>query len=530
MGETGIDKTIKLVSALEMRSLEEKSCSLGVSNQMLMDKAGLEIALSIAREVGHVRGMSVLVLVGPGNNGSDGLIAGIHLSSFGASVTAVLLKERNLADTVFTSVTQSDVNVEYLYKLEEDEALSILSAEMKKSFVIVDGIFGLGVNRPIVGWFERVVDLVAKKKRSDSLVFAIDVPTGLFIDTGQIDEVFLPPDVTLALGLAKIGHFTQPGASALGRLQILDIGIPNSLENSIKCNLITRKEVSNYFVARPSYSNKGTFGRALIVGGSINYVGAVVLATAAAYRSGVGLVTTVVPREIYSIVSNNIPEATLLPIDLDGSNSHIYKSANSQLLYENIHRYSSIVFGCGIGLSHEVGAILEDLLLSNLQCPPVVLDADGLNLLSRVSNWWERLSCHVVLTPHPGEMATLTGRTISEIQSRRIDLCSEYARKWGTVIVLKGANTIICDPSGDVWVSPWADPVLSVAGTGDVLSGLIGGFIAQGVPVKEAAILSVYIHGFAGETFSREISKSGLLASELLDIIPRCTESLRNMN
>ena len=165
MGETGIDKTIKLVSALEMRSLEEKSCSLGVSNQMLMDKAGLEIALSIAREVGHVRGMSVLVLVGPGNNGSDGLIAGIHLSSFGASVTAVLLKERNLADTVFTSVTQSDVNVEYLYKLEEDEALSILSAEMKKSFVIVDGIFGLGVNRPIVGWFERVVDLVAKKKR-----------------------------------------------------------------------------------------------------------------------------------------------------------------------------------------------------------------------------------------------------------------------------------------------------------------------------------------------------------------------------
>ena len=167
------------------------------------------------------------------------------------------------------------------------------------------------------------------------------------------------------------------------------------------------------------------------------------------------------------------------------------------MLYENIHRYSSIVFGCGIGLSHEVGAILEDLLLSNLQCPPVVLDADGLNLLSRVSNWWERLSCHVVLTPHPGEMATLTGRTISEIQSRRIDLCSEYARKWGTVIVLKGANTIISDPSGDVWVSPWADPVLSVAGTGDVLSGLIGGFIAQGVPVKEAAILSVYIHGLS---------------------------------
>ena len=253
-------------------------------------------------------------------------------------------------------------------------------------------------------------------------------------------------------------------------------------------------------------------------------------AAGAAYRSGVGLVTTAVPREIYPMIATAIPEATVIPIDFSSSNPHPSIMVNTRSIHKVLGGYSSLLFGCGIGLSRQSGIMLEDLLLSGIELPPVVLDADGLNLMSKVGNWWERLPSGALLTPHPGEMSTLTGEKISEIQSDRQSLCRYYAQKWNTTIVLKGANTVISSPSGETWVSPWADPVLSAAGTGDVLSGLIAGFVAQGIAVKESAILSVYVHGLAGEQFSKTVAGSGMFASDLLGLVPTCIESLKEEN
>ena len=530
MGEAGINKTAKLVTSEEMRLLEDRASQQGIDNAILMDTAGLEIALAVSREIGFLRQIPILILVGPGNNGLDGLIAGRHLSSFGAKVTAILLSERIPTDTIMTKVDQSGVRILSLSSRNGDESLDLLGDEIKKSIVIVDAIFGIGMNRPIVGYLSKVLASVNKKKRKNSLIFAVDSPTGLFIDSGGIDKSFLAPDVTLALGFLKIGHVTQPGASRIGRLQLLDIGIPINIESSIRTNLITKEIVSKYLVDRPNDSNKGTFGKAFIIGGSKNYVGAVGFAAGAAYRSGVGLVTTAVPREIYPMIATAIPEATVIPIDLSSSNPHPSIMVNTRSIHKVIGGYSSLLFGCGIGLSRQSGIMLEDLLLSGIELPPVVLDADGLNLMSKVGNWWERLPSGALLTPHPGEMSTLTGEKISEIQSDRQSFCRYYAQKWNTTIVLKGANTVISSPSGETWVSPWADPVLSAAGTGDVLSGLIAGFVAQGIAVKESAILSVYVHGLAGEQFSKTVAGSGMFASDLLGLVPTCIESLKEEN
>ena len=527
MGEAGINKTVKVATSEEMRSLEGRANRKGVDNSALMEKAGLEIALDVSREVGFLRGIGVLILVGPGNNGSDGLIAGMHLSSFGAKVTVILTSERTSFDPIMVKVLQSNAKVFSLCQQNSQEILSVLDNEVERSHVIIDAIFGIGINREIKGFFAKVLTIVNERRKKGSLVFAVDVPTGLFSDTGKTDKSFLAPDVTLALGVLKVGHVTQPGASKIGRLRLLDIGIPDNIESSIKTNLITKKMVSKYFIDRPSDSNKGTFGKAFVIGGSENYIGAVGFAAGAAYRAGVGLVTIAVPREISSMLATAIPEATVVPIDCFSGNTHPNITVDTRSLYKAVSGYSSMLFGCGIGLSRQSGLMLEDLVLSEMKLPTVVLDADGLNLMSKVANWWERIPCGTLLTPHPGEMSRLTGIKISEIQSNRQSLCKYYAQKWSTTIVLKGANTVISAPTGETWISPWSDPVLAVAGTGDVLSGLIVGFMAQGISVEKSAVLAVYAHGLAGEQFSKTVGGSGMFASDLLRLLPMCIESLK---
>ena len=527
MGEAGINKTVKVATSKEMRSLEDRANQQGVDNSALLEKAGLEIALDVSREVGFLRGIPILILVGPGNNGSDGLIAGMHLSSFGAKVTVILTLERTPFDPIMAKIVRSNVKLFSLCQQSNQEALSVLANEVEKSHVIIDAIFGIGINRAITGFFAKVLTTVNERKKNSSLVFAVDVPTGLFSDTGEIDKSLLSPDITLALGVLKVGHVTQPGASKTGRLRLLDIGIPDNIESSIQTNLITKKIVSKYFIDRPSDSNKGTFGKAFVIGGSENYVGAVGFAAGAAYRSGVGLVTIAVPGEISSMVATAIPEATVVPIDCLSGSTHPNITVDTRSIYKAVSGYSSMLFGCGIGLSRQSGLMLEDLVLSEMKLPTVVLDADGLNLMSKVANWWERIPCGTLLTPHPGEMSRLTGIKISEIQSNRQYLCKYYAQKWNTTIVLKGANTVISTPSGETWISPWSDPVLAVAGTGDVLSGLIVGFIAQGISVEKSAVLAVYVHGLAGEHFSKTVGGSGMFASDLLRLLPMCIESLK---
>ncbi len=274
---------------------------------------------------------------------------------------------------------------------------------------------------------------------------------------------------------------------------------------------LTKEYISSLLPKRPKDANKGTFGKVLAVAGSENYPGAAYLACAACYRVGAGLVTLATTPEVKITVSKKLPEVTFLLYDE---------------VFEELSEYDVLLFGPGLGQKEEITKLIEKLLKEKL--PKTVIDGDGLNIISKMDKWWEKLNKEAMLTPHPGEMSRLTGLSIHEIQKRRTLVAQEFANKWGKVIVLKGANSVVVSPAGKVIISPFANPLLASAGTGDILSGMISGFIAQGVNNFDAAILGVYIHGLAGEMVKDKIGDAGMLASDLLPILPIIIKQLKN--
>lgn len=267
--------------------------------------------------------------------------------------------------------------------------------------------------------------------------------------------------------------------------------------------MLTKKWVAERLPKRPKNANKGTFGKVLVVAGSENYPGAAYLCSAAAYRVGAGLVTLATTPSVKIIVSKKLPEVTFLSFDE---------------VFGRISEYDVILFGPGLGQKSEAEKILKSRL------PKTVIDGDGLNILSKIGDWPEKIKGEIVLTPHPGEMSRLTGLSVKKIQSDRVNVAQYWAKKWGTVVVLKGANTIVAPPVGGVLLSPFANPVLATAGTGDVLAGIIAGLLAQGLKTFDAAGVGVYIHGVAAEILREEMGDAGVLASDLLPILPEATQ------
>lgn len=276
---------------------------------------------------------------------------------------------------------------------------------------------------------------------------------------------------------------------------------------------LTKEWVIKKLPKRPKNANKGTFGKVLVIAGSENYPGAAYLCCAAAYRVGAGLVTLATPTSVKIIVSRKLPEVTFLSL------SEVFKK---------LSEYDVILLGPGLGQEESTIKFVEQLLKEKL--PITVIDGDGLNILSKIDNWWKIWSSNIVLTPHPGEMARLTGLTVGQIQSDRKGVAIKFAQKWKQIIVLKGANTVIASPKEDVVISPFANPVLATAGTGDVLSGIIAGFLAQGLKPFNAACLGVYIHGLAGEILKEKIGDAGILASDLLSVIPKAIQHIQTLD
>lgn len=276
---------------------------------------------------------------------------------------------------------------------------------------------------------------------------------------------------------------------------------------------LTKEWVEERLPQRDKDGNKGTFGKVLVIAGSANFPGAAFLCCAAAYRVGAGLVTLVTEREAKIIVSRKLPELTYLS----------FTQAVKQL-----KDFDVVLLGPGLGQGESAVKLVKQLIKEKL--PTSVIDGDGLNILSKIDKWWERLHTEVILTPHPGEMSRLTGLTIDEIQKRRKDIAHEFAEKWRLVVVLKGANTIIASPAGEMMISPFANPLLATAGTGDVLAGIIAGMMAQGLQAFAAACVGVYIHGLAAEYLKEEFGNTGMLASDLLPTLPKVILHIQTLN
>ncbi|MGD0115751.1 MAG: NAD(P)H-hydrate dehydratase [Dehalococcoidia bacterium] len=517
---------MKLVTADQVRSLDQQATKGGVPVEKLMENAGRGVAEQVRALLGTVKGRRIVVLAGPGNNGGDGLVAARYLHDWGAEVRVYLLAQRRADDANLPELVKREIDIT---DAESDPSFAALDRFLSDAELIVDALLGTGRARPIEANLAQILERVrrARSQPQPPRLVAVDLPTGVNSDTGAVDPHALPTDLTVTLGYSKIGLHTLPGSQYAGDVEVVDIGLPDGAENSLKVELMTDEWVAGLLPQRPLDSNKGTFGRVLVVAGSENYIGAVHLAAVAAGRAGAGLVTVACPLSIHPIVAAGLVEATYLPLpDKEGGLSERGVADVLRVL----EGYDVMLIGPGLGGRSRTLEFVRSLLFELKEGTPTatVVDADALNTLGGVPGWAARMNAPLVLTPHPGELRRLSGKSIAEIQSDRLAAAMQSAVAWRQVVVLKGAHTVVATPDGRAAVSPFANPALASAGTGDVLSGTIAGLLAQGLDRFAAASCGVYLHGMAGERIREAQGDAGLQASDLLPELPRAIHALKS--
>lgn len=516
---------MKVVTVEQMRQAEQGCVGIGISIATLMENAGKAVAEEVRRILGTVDKQRILVLVGPGNNGGDGLVAARHLHDWGAGVKVYLFGQRPTEDSNLELVRQRGITC---VEVSRDENLGRLGEWLPSTDAVVDALFGTGKSRPLGDVFSRALDMVsqAREKQPGLCIVALDLPSGLNADSGAVDPACLYADYTITLGFPKPGLFNPPGAERAGRITVVDIGIPSHLVEQVTTELITDDWARSVLPRRPLGANKGSFGRVLVVAGSINYIGAAYLACSGVMRVGAGLVTLATAASLQPILASKLTEVTYLP--LPESSLGVISSQAAKLIHQELGNYDTVLLGCGLGQSRSVMSFIKSTLFRLKQgSPSLVLDADALNTLAKTPYWWQRLAGDAILTPHPGEMARLAGVSVEEVQSDRAGIAKKAAQEWHKTIVLKGAYTVIAAPDGRCRISPIANPGLASAGTGDVLSGVIAGLVAQGLNLFDAAACGVYLHGGAGEMVRGILGDAGMIASDLLSALPLVIKRLK---
>jgi NAD(P)H-hydrate epimerase len=505
-----------------MRALEQAAVDAGTSIGALMESAGLAVAQEVWMMLGVVAGRRILVLCGPGNNGGDGLVAARHLAAWDADVVVYLLAPRGEEDANLAQVRALGVP---LFVADDDPAYERLQRALDGAEIVVDALLGTGRSRPIDGTLADILRRIdaARGRAVPPRIVAVDLPTGIDSDAGHADPLAVHADLTVTLGLAKVGLHVLPGSEHAGRVQVVDIGLPKDAEREVPVELLDTRWVRERLPARPKDANKGTFGRVLVVGGSEDYVGAPRLAAEGAYRAGAGLVTVASPAHPRAAIAGALPEATYVSLDAGEAITPAHVPAIIDALA------GSDVLLIGPGLSQR-DAVAESILQIVGSVPDgvraLVIDADALNAFAKINDWAQRIARPSVLTPHPGEMARLVRRSVADLQRDRLNVAANAAKEWGHIVVLKGAQTIVAAPDGCAAISPHANPLLATAGTGDVLAGAIAGFIAQGAELFEGAACAVFVHGLAAEELGEELGDRGMLASDLLPAIPRAIRTV----
>lgn len=495
---------IPLVTSEEMRKAESAYAQMGGDLTALMRRAGREIASRIAG------GSGTLILAGPGNNGGDGIEAARILAERGDSVFVYSYRRDDAPEGVPAA------------RFEDDQELSLLKRELRNATVVVDGLLGTGRRRPIEGPLAEIITTV--NEATGVLRVAIDIPTGVDADTGAVDGAAFRAGITVTLGFGKQGLWGSPGADYVGAVEVVDIGLPRTIPVDCSCGLSTTDDIGTLLPKRSLDWNKGKSGTVLAVCGSYQFCGAPVLVSTAAYRAGAGLVRLAVPDAIHGLVAAHEVESVFASVASDR-----WFSPSSLTETETwLERAHAFALGPGLGGHPETVSFVRGLL-NRLRSAglPGVLDADGLNAVADWEGWWKEVPAKLVITPHPGEMARLLGSSVSDVQADRFEITRKAAQKWQVVVVLKGSNSIIAEPSGRLTVNPTGGPNLGTGGTGDVLTGVIASFMAQGMGPYEAATAGVWIHGAAGDLLRDEFGDAGTLASDLWDVLPPARKALQ---
>lgn len=514
---------MRIVTAAEMRQIEDTVIETGVSVEELMRRAGRAVADTVVEAFGgQIVGRRVLLLAGPGKNGGDGLIAARILRQRGASVSVVCPIPRADTDSLLQECAAAGCSIMQDISAELDSALS-------RAGVIVDALLGTGRSRVIEGPMLDALQL-ARAAASGSTVVAIDLPSGLDSDTGEADPSTLTADVTVALGAVKQGCLSVAGAEHSGAIRVADIGLARYATDGTGPEILTANTVHYMLPKRRAAGHKGTFGHSLIIGGAESYRGAPALAARAAARAGSGTVAIAAPETITDSIAPMAPEATHLPLRVDSKLMIAPKRALIQMMATfQLNQPTAVAIGPGLGNPVGYQDFFTGLIDLTQDDVPLVFDADGLNALSDFDEWWENIDNPSVITPHPGEMARLCDTSVEDVQRDRIGIAVAKAREWGVTVALKGAYTVVASPDERPSICPLAFPALASGGTGDALAGIITGFLSQGLTTSAAARAGVYVHGTAAALAARKNDNmaSGLLASDLIYTIPAAMDVIR---
>ncbi|MBZ0184881.1 MAG: NAD(P)H-hydrate dehydratase [Candidatus Obscuribacterales bacterium] len=565
---------MRIPTTAQIRALEaDWIANCGASwGQVLMEIAGRGAAIRALRLWQESPG-EVAVICGKGNNGGDGLVVARYLALWGIPVSVLVIhcadssaapeKKAKKAVRATTSgkksankasdkpdVLQEDIEVEFqsaesnvnLRILEslgidiaalspegflpnessekEDEGMSC-DPEMDSIFLgtslVIDAIFGTGLDRKVDGFYKRVIESI---NRSGKRVLAIDVPSGINSDTGQILGAAVRADETVTFGYLKPGLLTHPGTTLKGAMSMVDIGLPELPDGSPDINLTTVEIVREILPMRPADSHKGTFGSVLAIAGSQGMTGAALLTSLSSLKSGAGLCYLAIARSLLPFV----PSQELIYKPLDETAAGTLSLDAFQTLKHEVDKVQSVILGPGLSTNEETVELISKLV--DYIRVPCVIDADGLNAIAAKKCKLGDSPQMFVLTPHPKEMARLLDCSVSEVQADRISAVLKAARQFECTVLLKGSMSVIASPDGEVYINPTGNAGMATAGSGDVLAGIIGGLMAQKVDPHQAAVAGAYIHGRSGDILAEEIGEAGIVAGDMQRVIPLAFQSI----
>ncbi|MBW1693871.1 MAG: NAD(P)H-hydrate dehydratase [Deltaproteobacteria bacterium] len=514
-----------LVTASEMRKMDQETIeSFGLPGRILMENAGRGATRFFLEQFGDLASQRIGIVAGRGNNGGDGFVIARYLFQKGIRVTVFLLSRKSKVKG------DAAANLELLFPLgipvveiPDQDAFAAHKTTLRHQDIWIDAIFGTGLKSDVKGFFKTIIDFI---NHSIKPVFAVDIPSGLNSDTGQPCGTCIRADATATFAFAKTGHILFPGASYTGNLEIVDIGIPAHIAKNANPlqHLLTPSLVRSLFQPRAPDAHKGDTGHLLVVAGSPGKTGAAAMTAISAMRTGAGLVTLGIPASLNSILETQVIEAMTSPLPETGDG--ILGEGSFNTIMDLLSDKKCLALGPGLGTSTETQTLVLRIIKECAK--PIVIDADGLNCLIGHTQILKNRNAPTILTPHPGEMARLIDTTAGDIQQDRIYFARDFAEKFHIHVVLKGARTVIAHPDGNVFINPTGNSGMASGGMGDVLTGIIAGFIAQGYPLETATHLGVYLHGAAADDLAQRIGPYGFLATEVMDAIPAQIKTLAN--
>jgi len=515
---------MKLVTGEEMKQIDKIAIEeYGIPEIILMEAAGNAVVEEIEKFIIGCCNKSIAIVCGKGNNGGDGFVIARKLLLKGFSVKVYLLAPpesiQGAAKTNLNILKKLNCPIE----IEGKNVIETLKIEAIRTGLIIDCILGTGIQGEVGPVFQEAIDII---NTSAALVVSVDIPSGVIADSGHIAKAAVQADKTICLQLPKVGNINYPGADYNGELIIKDIGIPSAICNGllIDNNLITKDMVAKILTKRKGDTHKGTYGNGLIVAGSAGMTGAAILSATAAMRMGAGIIRVAAPESVNTVLENRLTEVITVPLR---ETKKGYMGIDDIDKVTGLIQLSNVIaVGPGCGTTLELQNLIRNVLEnSNI---PVVIDADGLNVLSQKIEFLSHAKAPVILTPHPKEFSRITGLSVEEINSNRINTAREFATKHQLYLVLKGSRTVVAYPNGEIYVNCTGNPGMATAGSGDALTGIITGLLAQGLEPNKAVAAAVYIHGRAGDFAAAEKGEYSLIAGDIVEAIPSVIKELVN--